>query len=71
MNFSWSYTYVTYVIFSIPFSEDEFRTNYLTPRWDVSVAETMNKAIIPDSSDVPEKWDWREHNAVTEVKNQV
>ena len=51
-------------------SPEEFSKDYLTPPWDVSVADGMDKAVIPQLEDIPDEFDWRKHNAVTPVKNQ-
>ncbi|CAH1791819.1 unnamed protein product, partial [Owenia fusiformis] len=49
--------------------EDEFRKTHLTPKWDLSENHNLAKAEIPNV-EAPDAFDWREHNAVTEVKNQ-
>ena len=50
--------------------EEEFRKNYLTPAWDTSYDAFLKQALIPNDL-TPEQFDWREHGAVTPVKNQV
>ena len=50
--------------------EEEFRKNYLTPTWDTSYDPFLKQALIPNDL-APEQFDWREHGAVTPVKNQV
>lgn len=52
-------------------SEDEFRKQYLTPVWDLNTPHPwIKKATIP-TGPIPDSFDWRDHNAVTPVKNQV
>uniref|UniRef100_A0A672R0Z2 Cathepsin F-like n=1 Tax=Sinocyclocheilus grahami TaxID=75366 RepID=A0A672R0Z2_SINGR len=51
-------------------TEDEFRMMYLNPmlsQW--SLKEEMNPAT-PASKAAPDSWDWRDHGAVSPVKNQ-
>uniref|UniRef100_A0A5S6QVS5 Cathepsin F n=1 Tax=Trichuris muris TaxID=70415 RepID=A0A5S6QVS5_TRIMR len=48
---------------------EEFRRFYLTPVWKRNSNFPAKKAVIPTAK-LPEHWDWREHNAVTDVKNQ-
>ncbi|KAK2175381.1 hypothetical protein NP493_737g02080 [Ridgeia piscesae] len=50
-------------------TEEEFRKNYLTPTWDTSYDPFLKQALIPNDL-APEQFDWREHGAVTPVKNQ-
>lgn len=50
--------------------EDEFRKFYLTPKWDLKHNDFLTEAKIP-LDDAPNAFDWRDHNAVTPVKNQV
>ena len=52
-------------------TEEEFRKTHLTPVWDQSYNKFLQQAEIPTEGDAPDAWDWREHGAVTEVKNQV
>ncbi|XP_060073234.1 cathepsin F-like [Ylistrum balloti] len=49
-------------------TESEFR-QYVGYKWDLLGNVGMQKADIPRGN-IPEAFDWRDHNAVTEVKNQ-
>ncbi len=51
-------------------AEEEFRKTHMTPVWDLSYDPSLKPAEIP-SEPAPPSFDWRDHGAVTEVKNQV
>lgn len=54
-------------------SEEEFRKHYLTPKWDQKTPRPWMvpaKPANPQNDPIPKGFDWREHGAVTEVKNQ-
>jgi len=49
---------------------EEFGKIFLPRRWDLSFDERLKPATIP--TDTPAAtFDWRDHGAVTPVKNQV
>jgi hypothetical protein len=49
---------------------EEFQKIYLPRRWDMSYDANLKQAEIPEDTPA-DAFDWRDHNAVTEVKNQV
>ena len=49
---------------------EEFTKTHLTPRWDLSYDRRLKPATIPTDTP-PTSFDWRQHNVVTHVKNQV
>ncbi|ESN92362.1 hypothetical protein HELRODRAFT_157956 [Helobdella robusta] len=58
-----------------PFSdltEKEFREKYLSKEWKLNTAEdtSSSSSLIGGQVDPPPQFDWREHGAVTPVKNQ-
>ncbi|KAL8564272.1 hypothetical protein ACOMHN_050883 [Nucella lapillus] len=54
-------------------SEEEFRKHYLTPKWDVTTPQKWMVPAAPanpQNDPIPKRFDWRDHDAVTPVKNQ-
>lgn len=64
------YEWSIVTIYHIQFSESEFK-QYVGKVWDQNANKGMKKAKIPEMNSLPNSFDWREHGAVTEVKNQV
>ena len=54
-------------------TEMEFRKTYLTPVWKTNQRGFLRPAppANPNNDPIPDSFDWRDHNAVTPVKNQV
>jgi cathepsin F len=50
-------------------TQEEFQKTYLPRRWDTQYDDRMKPAEIPRES-APDTYDWRQHTAVTSVKNQ-
>ncbi|XP_076877459.1 cathepsin F [Brachyhypopomus gauderio] len=51
-------------------TEDEFRMMYLNPMLSQWSLQRKMKPAVPASNAAPSSWDWREHGAVSPVKNQ-
>ncbi|XP_077588656.1 cathepsin F [Stigmatopora nigra] len=51
-------------------TEDEFRSTYLNPLLSQWTLQRPMKLATSARNSAPESWDWREHGAVSPVKNQ-
>jgi len=51
--------------------EDEFRMMYLNPMLSQWSLKKEMKPATPSGKAAPDSWDWRDHGAVSSVKNQV
>ncbi|XP_060838961.1 cathepsin F-like isoform X4 [Rhopalosiphum padi] len=51
-------------------TKTEFKKKYLGLDLSLSNKNTLPMAVIPQSISIPNEFDWRDHNAVTPVKNQ-
>lgn len=51
--------------------ENEFKKKYLGLNQSVKSEKIIPMAEIPRHISIPDEFDWRDHNVVTPVKNQV
>jgi len=51
--------------------ENEFKKKYLGLNLSLNSKKTLPMAVIPQNISIPNEFDWRDHDAVTPVKNQV
>jgi len=51
-------------------THEEFKKGYLAPKFDATKVKRKNVKAFPTGLKLPTTVDWRQHNAVTHIKNQ-